>query len=125
MPPPPAALEVEAIDDTHGVTIPDPLKAPLRINDVCGRRKKAEKSAWGTAAPSNVERYKSSTLASKPKAKRWDRKSNPRQTAVHYKTPTSQRTHTDRSSQTASAPKPRAAPATRSRTPSSISPRPA
>jgi len=75
MPPPPAALEVEAIDDTHGVTLPDPLKAPLKINEISGRRKRAEKSAWGTAAPSNVERYKSSTLANKPKAKRWDRKS--------------------------------------------------
>jgi aromatic amino acid aminotransferase I len=71
---PPGPIEVEAVSDTQGHTIRDPFTLPLKVNDIYGRRKKAEKSQWGAAASSNSSQFKSHTsLKSKPKAKRWDR----------------------------------------------------
>lgn len=76
--------EVEAVTDTTGVTIPDPLSAPLQINQIYGRRKKALKSQWGIAAPSTSDQFKSVSLKSKPKSKRWDSKlPSHRQVVIH------------------------------------------
>lgn len=75
-PPPPSAIDnTEAVTDTSAVTIPDPLQVPLKINDIHGRRRKAEKAQWGVAAPASSERFKGDTRADKPRAKRWDRES--------------------------------------------------
>ncbi|KAL1383841.1 aromatic amino acid aminotransferase 1 [Phyllosticta capitalensis] len=68
----PHNVEVEAITDTTGVPLPDPLTAAMPINDIRGRRKKAEKTTWGVAAPASSERFKSYSHTHKPKAKRWD-----------------------------------------------------
>lgn len=76
----PHNVEVEAITDTTGVPLPDPLTAAIPINDIRGRRKKAEKTTWGVAAPASSERFKSYSHTHKPKAKRWDRKSVAHQT---------------------------------------------
>jgi aromatic amino acid aminotransferase I len=57
------------------VTLPDPFSRSIKANEIHGRRKKTEKAQWGTAAPSFSAQFKnSSSLKSKPKAKRWDRK---------------------------------------------------
>ncbi|KAF2750894.1 PLP-dependent transferase [Sporormia fimetaria CBS 119925] len=70
---PPAALEVEAVTDTTGVTIPDPLKAPVpKSNDIRGRRKKADKAQWGVAAPSDSANFRQGNYDDKPLARRWD-----------------------------------------------------
>ena len=72
---PPMAIGPEAITDTTSVTLPNPLAAPMEINEIHNRRRKAEKNAWGVAAMSPVEKWKShSSLTNKPMAKRWDRK---------------------------------------------------
>jgi aromatic amino acid aminotransferase I len=71
---PPSAIEVSAETDTTGVTIPNPLTAPITSNDILGRRKKANKSQWGIAAGSNTANFRQKSYESKPKAKRWDRK---------------------------------------------------
>ncbi|QDS67717.1 hypothetical protein FKW77_005735 [Venturia effusa] len=91
---PPGPIEVEAVSDTQGHTIRDPFSLPLRVNDIYGRRKRAEKSQWGPAAPSRSSQFKShTTLKSKPKAKRWDhrltveaksRKANSLKVAAQY-----------------------------------------
>lgn len=73
MPPPPAAVEVEGVTDTSGVTIPDPLAAPLAVNELHGRRRAHQKSQWGVAAPSMTESFKLRDHSHKPKAKSWDR----------------------------------------------------
>lgn len=65
-------LEVEAITDTSGVTVTDPLLRPVRVNEVRGRRKRAEKSQWGVAAHASSESFKSIPGKGKPKAHRWD-----------------------------------------------------
>ena len=73
-PPPPAAIEeVEALTDTEGTANLDPFLLPLKVNQIDGRRKKYEKSQWGTAASSCSAQFKSSTpFKNKPRAKRWD-----------------------------------------------------
>ena len=76
-PPPPAAIEVEAATDTTAVTIPDPFTAPLKPNELYGRRRKTEKSQWGVAAPVNTANFQLQKHDHKPVAKRWDRKSSP------------------------------------------------
>ena len=76
-PPPPAAIEVEAVTDTTAVTIPDPFTAPLKTNELYGRRRKTEKSQWGVAAPVNTANFQHQKHDLKPMAKRWDRKSSP------------------------------------------------
>ena len=70
---PPAAIEVEAVTDTTGVTLPNPLQAPIQSNDIYGRRRKAAKSQWATAAPSNTKEYRMKNYEGMPKARRWDR----------------------------------------------------
>lgn len=71
---PPAAIEVEAVTDTTGVTLPDPLTAPIKSNEIYGRRRKADKRQWGVAAPSDTKDFRLRSYEGKPKAKRWDRK---------------------------------------------------
>jgi aromatic amino acid aminotransferase I len=70
---PPSAIEVEAVTDTSGVTIPNPLMAPIKSNDILGRRTKADKRQWGVAAPSDTSKFRLGNYEGKPKAKRWDR----------------------------------------------------
>jgi hypothetical protein len=77
MSPPPAAIEVEAVTDTTAVTISDPFTAPLKTNELYGRRRKTEKSQWGVAAPVNTANFQLQRHDLKPMAKRWDRKSSP------------------------------------------------
>ena len=74
---PPAAIEVSAITDTQGITLPEPTALPLRINDLYARNPKANtnKGSWGVAAPSTSAQFKFPSAAStrpKPKARRWD-----------------------------------------------------
>ncbi|KAF2001197.1 aromatic amino acid aminotransferase 1 [Amniculicola lignicola CBS 123094] len=69
---PPSAIEVSAVTDISGVTIPDPLTAPVQSNDVYGRRRKADKSQWGVAAPADSVNFRHKSYEHKPKAKRWD-----------------------------------------------------
>jgi len=71
---PPSAIEVSAESDTTGITIPNPLIAPITSNDIFGRRKKANKSQWGIAAASDTANFRLKSYEKKPKAKRWDRK---------------------------------------------------
>lgn len=70
---PPAAIEVEAVTDTTGVTLPNPLSAPVKSNEINGRRRKTDKSQWGVAAPSDTANFRHKSYDHKPKAKRWDR----------------------------------------------------
>lgn len=70
----PSAIEVEAVTDTSGITIPNPLTVPIKSNEIYGRRRKADKSQWGTAAPANSANFRHRSYDDKPKAKRWDRK---------------------------------------------------
>lgn len=80
---PPGAIEVEAITDTQGVTLPNPLTAPVKENDIYGRRRKTEKSAWGIAAPTDSDKYRQQNYDDKPMAKRWDRMCLPRASLSH------------------------------------------
>ncbi|KAF2836494.1 PLP-dependent transferase [Patellaria atrata CBS 101060] len=80
---PPSATEVDAVTDTQGVTLPDPLTAPITANDAYGRRKKYQKSHWGVAAPAHSDMFKSPRQMTKPKAKRWDHRLN---TEAHSRT---------------------------------------
>ncbi|OCK73349.1 PLP-dependent transferase [Lepidopterella palustris CBS 459.81] len=70
--PPPSAINVEAVTDTSGVTLPDPLSAPIKSNEIYGRRRKAEKAQWGVAAPADSASFRHCAHDHKPKAKRWD-----------------------------------------------------
>jgi len=70
---PPSAIEVTAETDTSGITLPNPLTAPITSNDIFGRRKKASNSQWGTAAASDTANFRLKSYEKKPKAKRWDR----------------------------------------------------
>jgi aromatic amino acid aminotransferase I len=65
---PPGAIEVTAVTDTQGATLPNPLD----INGVAPRRTKAGRMVAGVAAPVNVEGYKGYIHSHKPLAKRWD-----------------------------------------------------
>ncbi|KAH6051672.1 hypothetical protein HBI54_039590 [Parastagonospora nodorum] len=69
---PPSAIEVSAETDTSGITIPNPLTAPITSNDIFGRRKKALQSQWGIAAASDTANFRQKSYENKPKAKRWD-----------------------------------------------------
>ncbi|PVI08284.1 PLP-dependent transferase [Periconia macrospinosa] len=69
---PPAAIEVQGDSDTTGIILPDPLLAPIPSNDILGRRKKADKAQWGTAAPCDTANFRLKNYEGKPKAKRWD-----------------------------------------------------
>ncbi|KAF2281306.1 PLP-dependent transferase [Westerdykella ornata] len=70
---PPAAIEVNAVTDTTAITLPDPLKAPIpKSNDIYGRRRKADKSQWGTAAPADSANFRQGNYDDKPMARRWD-----------------------------------------------------
>jgi aromatic amino acid aminotransferase I len=71
---PPSAIEVSAETDTTGITIPNPLTAPITSNNIFGRRKKANKSQWGIAAASDTANFRQKSYENKPKAKCWDRK---------------------------------------------------
>lgn len=64
--------EVEAVTDTSGVTVPNPFLQPLKVNEIHGRRKRAEKSQWGVAAHASSASFKSISEKGKPKARRWD-----------------------------------------------------
>lgn len=72
---PSAAIETEAVTDTSTITVLNPLAAPLKINELYGRRKTPLKSQWGVAAVSNSELFKLRPQEGKPKAKNWDCKS--------------------------------------------------
>ena len=68
---PPSAVDVQAIDDTTAVTIPN----PLTIESVKTRRDATGKLVAGVAAVANVDQFKGEKEhVHKPKAKRWDRK---------------------------------------------------
>ena len=70
---PPSAIDVDvqAIDDTTAITIPN----PLTLEDVSARRAATGKLIAGVAAVANVEQFKGDKHhLHKPKAKRWDRK---------------------------------------------------
>ncbi|KAH7124002.1 aromatic amino acid aminotransferase 1 [Dendryphion nanum] len=69
---PPSAIEVEAVTDTSGVTLPNPLSVPVKTNEILGRRKKTDKSQWGVAAPCASVNFRHRSYDHKPKAKRWD-----------------------------------------------------
>ncbi|KAL1657071.1 Aromatic/aminoadipate aminotransferase 1 [Didymella pomorum] len=69
---PPSAIEVSAVSDTTGVTLPNPLTAPVQSNDIYGRRKKTDRSQWGTAAPANTANFRLRPHAHKPKAKSFE-----------------------------------------------------
>lgn len=71
---PPSAIEVSAVSDTTGITLPNPLTASVQSNDVYGRRKKTDSSQWGTAAPANTANFRLRSHAHKPKAKSWERR---------------------------------------------------
>ncbi|KAF2869451.1 pyridoxal phosphate-dependent transferase [Massariosphaeria phaeospora] len=73
----PSAIDVEAVTDTSGVTLPDPLSAPIKSNDILGRRRKTEKGQWGIAAPSNTVNFRQKSYEHKPKARRWDHYASP------------------------------------------------
>lgn len=70
---PPAAIDEapSAAPATNGGV----TDGPMRLEDIYSRRKKTDKSQWGTAAPSRSENFKVYTHSHKPKAKRWDSKS--------------------------------------------------
>lgn len=70
---PPSAIEVTAESDTSGITIPDPLIAPITSNEIFGRRKKANNSQWVLAAGCDTANFRHKSYSHKPKAKRWDR----------------------------------------------------
>ena len=70
---PPSAIEVSAVSDTTGVTLPNPLTAPVQSNDIYGRRKKTDRSQWGIAAPANTANFRLRPHAHKPKAKSFER----------------------------------------------------
>ncbi|KAF2705359.1 aromatic amino acid aminotransferase 1 [Pleomassaria siparia CBS 279.74] len=71
--PPPSAIHVEAVTDTAGITLPDPLTAPIKSNEIYGRRKKTAKGQWSVAAPSDSVNFRYSPRGGdKPMAKRWD-----------------------------------------------------
>jgi aromatic amino acid aminotransferase I len=70
---PPSAIDVDvqAIDDTTAITVPN----PLTLDDVSARREATGKLIAGVAAVANVEQFKGEKHhLHKPKAKRWDRK---------------------------------------------------
>ena len=70
---PPSAVEVSAVSDTSGVTIPNPLSAPVQSNEIHGRRKKTTAAQWGVAAPSDTANFRLKSHDHKPKAKQWSR----------------------------------------------------
>ena len=68
---PPSAIEVTAVTDMQGTTIPPPVSA----NELfAARRSKAGRMVAGTAAVVDVLAYKGSGHGHKPLAKRWDGK---------------------------------------------------
>ncbi|KAB2577764.1 putative amino transferase protein [Lasiodiplodia theobromae] len=69
---PPAAIDEvpSAAPATNGGV----TDGPMKLEDIYSRRKKTDKSQWGTAAPSRSENFKVYTHSHKPKAKRWDGK---------------------------------------------------
>lgn len=67
---PPTAVDIEAVTDTQAIVLPD----PLTVNSVSARRAKAGPLNGGTAAFTSSDFFKHQSQ-SKPKAKRWDRKS--------------------------------------------------
>src|ERR1700712_2055027 len=80
VPPPPSAMDPNAIEDTHAYTIPQPTSLPQKINDRYYRRRTSAHNLphtqWITAAHSTSTQFKSPYALqadkSKPKAKRWD-----------------------------------------------------
>jgi aromatic amino acid aminotransferase I len=71
---PPSAIEVTAESDISGITIPNPLAAPIASNEILGRREKAARTQWALAAGCDTANFRQKSYAHKPKAKRWDRK---------------------------------------------------
>lgn len=71
-------VEVQAVTDTQGVVVPDPVvsKAPTNtiftINDVLPHRQASHPVNTGVAAFSSADLFKSKGSVNKPKAKRWD-----------------------------------------------------
>jgi aromatic amino acid aminotransferase I len=74
---PPSATEVEAVTDTTGVTLPDPLSMNMKSNEINGRRRKTVKGQWGVAAPADSVNFRQKEHGHKPMAKRWDRECCP------------------------------------------------
>ncbi len=70
---PPSAIEVSAVSDTTGVTLPNPLTVPVQSNEIRGRRRKTNAAQWGVAAPSDTANFRLNSYDHKPKAKRWNR----------------------------------------------------
>jgi aromatic amino acid aminotransferase I len=71
---PPGAIDVEAVTDTTGVTLPNPLAAPIpKNNEIFGRRRKTDKAQWGVAAPADSASFRQRSYEGLPKARRWDR----------------------------------------------------
>lgn len=70
MSPPPSAIDPEIMAGVSSIGLSDP---PMKADEIRNRRKKSEKNAWGVAAMSTVEKWKTSCVSSKPPAKRWDR----------------------------------------------------
>jgi aromatic amino acid aminotransferase I len=69
---PPSAIDVDvqAIDDTTAITVPN----PLTLDSVSSRRAATGKLIAGVAAVANVEQFKGEKQhLHKPTAKRWDR----------------------------------------------------
>jgi aromatic amino acid aminotransferase I len=72
---PPSAVDVQAIDDTTAVTIPN----HLTLQDVSKRREANGRLVAGVAAVANVEQFKGEKQhLHKPRAKRWDRECQPK-----------------------------------------------
>ncbi|KAF2468105.1 aromatic amino acid aminotransferase 1 [Lindgomyces ingoldianus] len=69
---PHSAMDTEAVTDTSGVAIPDPLSTPIKSNEIYGRRRKTEKAQWGVAAPADSVNFRHGSQDHKPRAKRWD-----------------------------------------------------
>ncbi|KAH8630059.1 aromatic amino acid aminotransferase 1 [Alternaria alternata] len=80
---PPSAVEVSAVSDTSGVTIPNPLSAPVQSNEIHARRKKTTAAQWGVAAPSDTANFRLKSHDHKPKAKQWSRTFFPLQISLH------------------------------------------
>jgi aromatic amino acid aminotransferase I len=70
---PPSAIGVQAVTDTTGVTLPNPLSVDVKSNEINGRRKKTAKGQWSVAAPADSVNFRHKDYSHKPMAKRWDR----------------------------------------------------
>ena len=71
-------FEVEAVTDTQGVVIPDPVfingsaRPVFTVDDVLPHRQKSAPMPRGVAAFASADMFKSKAALKKPKSKRWD-----------------------------------------------------